>query len=91
MIDFVTASIAYKGESADLKGRTQAIEKLYVENCKVYYFTGRNYRIFDTKGDESYINGLNLENFKLKGGDPKKLMIPDKFHSDYWGYSILFY
>jgi len=91
MIDFVTASIAYKGESADIKGRAQGIEKLYVEDYKVYYFTGRNYRILDAKGDETYINGLNLEKFKLMGGDPKKLMSPDKFHSDYWGYSILFY
>jgi hypothetical protein len=91
ILGFSKANIKKDGESVDSKGRASNIEKLYVEDGVVYYTTGTKFRIYDPSGEKTHINNLGIEEFKLMGANPRKLMSADKFHADYWGYGILFY
>lgn len=91
ILSFSKAEITRDGETADIKGRARNIEKLYLEDGVVYYTTGSKFRIFDASGEKTYLNNLSIEEFKLMGGDPRRLKSPEEFHSDYWGYWVLFY
>ena len=88
MIDFWIASIEKNGENLNQEGDTNGIQELYFENGILYAKSERNYIIFNTKSEK--LKSLNKEGFMERVGEIERLTTPDNFHSDYWGWKILF-
>jgi hypothetical protein len=88
MIDFWIGSIVKNGENIKQEGITNGITKLYFENEILYAKSENYYLIFNTKKEN--LESMNLKVFLEKGGKIEKLLSPDNFHSDYWGWKILF-
>ena len=88
MIDFWYGSIVKDGKNIRQEGITNGIEKLYFENQILYAKSRGSYLIFNIQNEN--LETLNEKTFTEKGGEIEKLMTPDNFHSDYWGWKILF-
>lgn len=96
MIDFSYISLLKNGKDISNKGIIKEIEsgseggidELYFENNILYEKSGDAYMIFDTKTTTGKL--FNEEEFIKNGGKVKKLMSLSRFHSDYWGWKILF-
>jgi len=90
MIDFWYANIEKEGSQEHGQGLTNGIEKLYLENGLVYGQFNSKYLIFDSFSGE-LTDGLSKQEFEKENGNLDKLVTPDKFHGDYWGWKILLY
>lgn len=90
MIDFWFANIEGEAFKKNEQGLTNGMEKLYLENGLVYGQVNSEYLIFDTFSGK-LTDGLTQQEFEKKDGDLDKLVTPDEFHGDYWGWKILLY
>ena len=89
IIDFWSASIYKDGRSLYQEGDANGIIKLYVEDHMLYAKSDNSYLIFNPETEELLY--LSKKRFKESGGNPKKLITPDRFHSNYWGWQLLFF
>ena len=90
IIDSWSASLYKNGKGISQEGDTNGIIKLYEEDNIIYGQTRINYLIFNISSSELKRN-LTESEFIANSGELSKLMTPDRFHMDYWGWKILFY
>lgn len=90
MIDFWYANIEKNDSKRKQEGLTSGMEKLYMEDGLLYGQTNSDFLIFDS--DSGVLkDGLSEQEFETNKGMVDRLVTPDKFHGDYWGWKILLY
>ena len=89
MIDFWYGSIMKNGKNINQEGITNGIKKLYFEDNILYAESEGLYLIFNTKTEKLKV--LNEKRFVENNGKIKNLMANGNFHSNYWGWKILFF
>ncbi|MGB5944176.1 MAG: hypothetical protein WBG71_14925 [Leeuwenhoekiella sp.] len=90
MIDFHYANVEKRNENDDGFGLTSLIETLYEERDILYTKTTNGFAILNLKSGDLH-SQLSEQEFLNHNGDSTKLLEPSQFHSNYWGWGLLFY
>ncbi|MFD2566448.1 hypothetical protein ACFSRZ_03635 [Pseudotenacibaculum haliotis] len=90
IIDWSWVRIKKNGESVNNRSDFQDIEELYFEKGILYAQLRKGYLILNSSNDKIH-HPINKEKFMSLGGDLNKLRTPDRFHSGYWGWGLLFF
>ncbi len=90
MIDYYWASVKVNDENISKESNLNGIEKLHFENNILYGKSRNNFVIINTETDK-IDSRLNEKEFTILGGNLNKLLTPEKFHSQHFGWFMVLF